>query len=232
MPVERGTPKTPPASLVGAGSPPPRGAGPRQPGRPRHHDSGGTRRLLLDVALDAFAQHGFDGISARELAQRAQVSSTTLFHHFPTKDDLYAAAYEHAVTMAYTHYREAVAAGTCLADELHLMLRAADVLLTERPAIALLSVRVQIDQQRPQLHLANRPATAGSFRQDMVQRAVERGEIQPADGVHVQRLLDVVLWGISVIGYEDADVRRESIRALEHFIESAFRGFNGRQPFA
>jgi hypothetical protein len=38
----------------------------------------------------------------------------------------------------------------------------------------------------------------------------------------VQRLLDVVLWGISVIGYEDAVVRRESIAARERFVDAAF----------
>lgn len=221
-----------PTSLSGAGSPPPRGPGRRQAGRPRHHDSGGTRRLLLEVALDAFAEHGFDGISAREVAQRAEVSATTLFHHFPTKDELYAAAYEHAVSLAYTHYREAVAGGTSLADELHRMLGAAEVLLTERPAIALLSVRAQIDLQRPELHLAHRPAPAGSFRQEMVQRAVARGELQPGDGVHLQRLLDVVLWGISVIGYEDPDVRRESIRAIERFIDGAYPAPDRRPPAA
>lgn len=216
--------------MAGSGSPPPRPEGSRRPGRPRQHDSGATRRALLDAALDAFAEHGFDGISARELAQRAQVSATTLFHHFPTKDELYAAAYEHAVAMAYAHYRDAVAEGTSLVDELHRILAAADRLLTERPAIALLSVRVQIDQQRPGLHLANRPVAASSFRQEMVQRAMARGELHPDDGVHLQRLLDVVLWGISVIGYEDADVRRQSIRAIERFIDTGLGADRRQRP--
>jgi len=178
--------------------------------------------MLLDVALDAFAEHGFDGIGARDLARRAQVTSTTLFHHFASKDELYAAAYEHGVALAYAHYRDAVADCTCLVDEFRRMLSAADVLLTERPAIALLAVRVQIDQQRPRLHLAHRPAPATSFREEMVQRAIARGELRAEDGVHVQRLLDLVLWGISVIGYEDADVRRQSIRAIEQLIDGAF----------
>lgn len=219
----------PPTSLAGAGAPPPRGLGPRRAGRPRQHDSGATRRMLLEVALDAFAEHGFDGVSTRDLARNAQVASTTLFHHFATKEELYAAAYEHAVTMAYAHYRQAVAGSSSLADEIHQVLAAADTLLAERPAIALLSVRVQIDQLRPGLHVAYRPAAAASFREEMVQRAVARGELEAADGVHVQRLLDVVLWGLSVIGYEDGDVRRESIRAVERLIDSNFpRG--GRGP--
>lgn len=214
-------------SLVVPGSPPPRGPGPRRAGRPRNHDSDETRRLLLEVALDAFAQHGFDGVSTRDLARAAQVTPTTLFHHFATKDELYAAAYHHAVGLAYDHYREAVAGGTSLAGELRQVLAAADAILTARPAIALLSVRVQIDQQRPGLHLAHRPATARSFREEMVQRAEARGELQGAEGRDLQRLLDVVLWGISVIGYEDAEVRRESLQAIARLVESAFRPQDG-----
>jgi AcrR family transcriptional regulator len=186
--------------------------------------------MLLEVALDAFAEHGFDGVSTRDLAQWSQVTTTTLFHHFATKDDLYAAAYHHAVGLAYAHYRQAVADGNGLVDELRRMLGAAETLLAERPAIALLSVRVQIDQQRPALHLANRPVTAVSFREDMVQRAVARGELRAADGEYVQRLLDVVLWGISVIGYEDADVRREALQAIERFVETAFPIADSARP--
>ncbi len=80
---------------------------------------------------------------------------------------------------------------------------------------------MQIDQQRPGLHLANRPEAAGSFREELVQRAIDRGELDPVDAIHVQRLLDVVLWGISVIGYDDADVRRQAIEAIERFLERA-----------
>lgn len=212
------------ARLGGAGSAPPSGTGPRRAGRPSRHDSGETRLLLLEVALDGFAEHGFDGITARELAGRAGVTATTLFHHFATKEELYAAAYEHAVGLAYAHYRRAVAGRGALADELHAVLEAAEVLLTERPAIALLSVRVQIDQQRPGLHVAHRPPMVSSFRAEIVQRAVARGELVEADGVHVHRLLDVVLWGISVIGYEDATLRREALAAIARVIDHALLG--------
>ncbi|MDH5289363.1 MAG: hypothetical protein OEY41_05130, partial [Acidimicrobiia bacterium] len=130
----------------------------------------------------------------------------------------YGAAYHHAVGLAYAHYRQAVAGETTLVGELRRTFAAADVILAQRPAIALLSVRAQIDQQRPRLHVAHQPEAAVTFRREMVQRAIARGELQAADGIHVQRLLDVFLWGLSVIGYEDAHVRRESLRAIERFV--------------
>ncbi|MEZ5410357.1 MAG: TetR/AcrR family transcriptional regulator [Acidimicrobiales bacterium] len=213
-----------PAPLAVPGSPPPDGGGRRRAGRPRNHDSDETRRLLLEVALDAFAEHGFDGVSTRNLARLAQVTPTTLFHHFATKDELYGAAYHHAVGLAYAHYRRAIVGQTTLVGELRQLFAAADAILAQRPAIALLSVRVQIDQQRPGLHVAHRPEAAVTFRQEMVQRAVARGELEAADGVHVQRLLDVFLWGLSVIGYDDAQVRGESLRAIERFVEAVGPG--------
>ena len=175
--------------------------------------------MLLEVALDAFAEHGFDGVSTRDLARSAQVTPTTLFHHFATKDELFSAAYHHAVGLAYARYRQAIAGEDSLVGELRQMLATADAILAERPAIALLSVRAQIDQQRPGLHVAHRPEAAATFREEMVARAVARGELAEADGVDVARLLDVFLWGISVIGYEDADIRRESIDAITRFVE-------------
>lgn len=215
------------APLAVPGSPPPDGGGRRRAGRPRNHDSDETRRLLLEVALDAFALHGFDGVSTRDLARLAGVTPTTLFHHFATKDELYGAAYHHAVGLAYAHYRQAIAGETTLVGELRRMLAAVDAILTERPAIALLAVRVQIDQQRPGLHVAHRPQAAVTFRQEMVRRAVTRGELAAADGVYVARLLDVFLWGVSVIGYEDAEARRESLEAVARFVDAI-----GRRPAA
>ena len=41
-----------------------------------------------------FSRHGFKGTTTRALAEAAGVSEATIFKHFPTKDDLYAAAFE------------------------------------------------------------------------------------------------------------------------------------------
>lgn len=210
------------SALAATGSPPPPIRGGRPAGRPREHDSAATRRLLLDVALDAFAESGFDGIGTRELARRAGVGTTTLFHHFPSKEDLYRRAYEHGVSLSYERYRQVATGADSLADELRRILEAADAILAERPSIALLAVRVQIDQERPSLHLQDRPAEVGSFRDDMVERAIARGELQLGDTAYVQRVLDVFLWGISVIGYEDAVIRREAVDALSRLVTSTF----------
>ncbi|MFJ9131278.1 TetR/AcrR family transcriptional regulator [Streptomyces sp. NPDC102340] len=49
-----------------------------------------NRRLLLDAATTAFAEHGLDA-SMGDIAQRAGLAKGTVFRHFPTKEDLLSA---------------------------------------------------------------------------------------------------------------------------------------------
>jgi AcrR family transcriptional regulator len=58
----------------------------RRPGRPENPI---PRSELLRVAREQFAVHGFDGVSMAEIAQKAGLQKSSLFHHFPTKADLY-----------------------------------------------------------------------------------------------------------------------------------------------
>jgi AcrR family transcriptional regulator len=47
-----------------------------------------TRRrrvTILDAAVDAFTQQGYNGTSLRDVAERAHMSHTGLLHHFPDK---------------------------------------------------------------------------------------------------------------------------------------------------
>lgn len=59
---------------------------PRRPGRPARPV---TREHLLKVAREAFSQLGYAGASMGDIAGRAGIRKSSLFHHFATKDDLY-----------------------------------------------------------------------------------------------------------------------------------------------
>jgi TetR/AcrR family transcriptional regulator, acrAB operon repressor len=55
------------------------------------HTDLGTRDKILDGAEDLFARRGFSGVGMREVAEAAGLSKSSLFHHFKTKIELYAA---------------------------------------------------------------------------------------------------------------------------------------------
>lgn len=61
--------------------------------RPAKREKGGgsrreptdRRQAILDAALDAFAERGFQGTSVREIARVVGINEATLYHYFPSK---------------------------------------------------------------------------------------------------------------------------------------------------
>jgi len=51
---------------------------------------------VLDAALGLFSEHGFDGTSLQQIADRLGVTKAAVYYHFHTKDDLLAALVEPA----------------------------------------------------------------------------------------------------------------------------------------
>lgn len=55
-----------------------------------------TRLRLLEAAVLAFAEHGFDGASIRDIARRANANSAMVQYYFGGKEGLYQAAMRYA----------------------------------------------------------------------------------------------------------------------------------------
>ncbi|MFD7444265.1 TetR/AcrR family transcriptional regulator [Streptomyces sp. NPDC059909] len=49
---------------------------------------GNTRQRIQDVALELFAEQGYEKTSLREIAERLQVTKAALYYHFKTKEDI------------------------------------------------------------------------------------------------------------------------------------------------
>lgn len=67
-----------------------------QLGRPPGADADRTRAAILDAALEAFAERGFEGASIREITGAAGVGHNLVRHYFGSKDDLWRATVHHA----------------------------------------------------------------------------------------------------------------------------------------
>jgi AcrR family transcriptional regulator len=57
--------------------------------RPARTDRSSSRSDLLAIARALFADHGYAGVSMADIASKAGLKKSSLFHHFPTKDGLY-----------------------------------------------------------------------------------------------------------------------------------------------
>lgn len=55
------------------------------------------RERLLSAAAEAFSENGYAATSIARVARAAQMSKSTVFHHFPSKEALYLAVIEEAV---------------------------------------------------------------------------------------------------------------------------------------
>ncbi len=47
-----------------------------------------TRARILDVALELFSEHGFEGTTLQQIADRLGFTKAALYYHFRSKDDL------------------------------------------------------------------------------------------------------------------------------------------------
>jgi AcrR family transcriptional regulator len=56
-----------------------------------------TRQRIQDVALELFAERGYEKTSLREIAERLDVTKAALYYHFKTKEDILVSLFEDLV---------------------------------------------------------------------------------------------------------------------------------------
>jgi AcrR family transcriptional regulator len=54
----------------------------------RQRRRGDTRQRIQDVAVELFAEQGYEKTSLREIAERLDVTKAALYYHFKTKEDI------------------------------------------------------------------------------------------------------------------------------------------------
>ena len=190
----------------------------RRPGRPRDTNSDETRWRILEAAIDAFADRGYDGVSTREIARHAQVTSATVYHHFPSKYSLYHDAFRFTVDIAFGAYSRAVVGCGSLIEELDAVLDCSLRLMDERIAFTSLAIHARTDVVHPEMQHPEMNESARAFIEGMIHRAVARGELQEADGVLFERLLLVFLWGLSMTGLTSEAERVDCATAIKRLL--------------
>ncbi|GAB2737234.1 TetR family transcriptional regulator [Streptomyces bullii] len=60
----------------------------------RQRRRGNTRQRIQDVALELFAEQGYEKTSLREIAERLEVTKAVLYYHFKTKEEILVSIFE------------------------------------------------------------------------------------------------------------------------------------------
>ncbi|MCX8073813.1 MAG: TetR/AcrR family transcriptional regulator [Candidatus Binatia bacterium] len=100
-----------------------------------------SREKILDAAELLFAQRGFAGVGMREVAEAVGLSKSSLFHHFRTKVELYAAVAARILAAFEERTAEIVAAPGDALERFDRWLDAMIDTLAERPTRARLLLR-------------------------------------------------------------------------------------------
>jgi AcrR family transcriptional regulator len=169
---------------------------------------------VLEAAIDAFAAGGFNGTTSQVIARGAGVSPATVYHHFSNKRQLYVAAFQHSVDIAWTEYAEAALEGDNLLDELMAVVRRAVGIMRDRPSMVMLAIRAAIDLGKGEVDSSIPHAMTAA----MTARAVARGELRPDDATYIRPLVEMVLWGVSVVGLDSRSAQRRCEAALDLLI--------------
>ncbi len=112
---------------------------PRPAGRPPGATGDATRSEILDGALEAFSEAGFEAMSVRELTRRLGVSHNLVHHHFGSKEDLWRAALEHGISSTANELAALLSQSIGRPGSrnvLRQVLERAIALLTKRPEVA------------------------------------------------------------------------------------------------
>ena len=88
----------------------------RKPKRTQLERRNETQAAILSASIDLLAENGYAGFSASRVARRAGISRGAQEHYFPKKNDLIAAATQHAMREAVEHARSLARTATEAAD--------------------------------------------------------------------------------------------------------------------
>jgi len=154
---------------------------------PRRGRPGYDRAGVLEVAVRAFNEFGYDATSMGTLADRLGLSKSAVYHHFPSKEQLLEAALDEALGGLEGVLTEPGAtSGTAASRLAYVLHRAVEVLVERLPYVTLLlrlrgnteverealRRRREFDRAVTELVLAARDA--GDLRSDIDPRIVER----------------------------------------------------------
>lgn len=145
------------------------------------------RHEVLEIAVRAFNEFGYDATSMGTLAERLGLSKSAVYHHFASKEELLAAALDEALSgLEGVLTEEAARHGSASSRLQHVLRRAVEVLVEKLPYVTLLLrlrgntpvERAALDRRREfdraVTALVVEARDAGDLRADIDPRIVER----------------------------------------------------------
>ena len=198
--------------------------GTKKLGRPHAVDAGETRKRLVTEARRLFAEIGYDATTNRLVADAVGITTGAIYHYFPSKKDMYLAAFAEVQDMVYGALEAAASSHESFAGKFSSMLDELANISTQEPSFIGFVVGVAAESQRhPELasELSSLRARTGRFLHEICEEAVRKGEV--SDGITGQVLHDminVVMSGLSRFSHvvDDAERRQQVVEGLKQLM--------------
>lgn len=147
---------------------------------PRDGAAHSRRDAIVAQARDLFLSRGYAAISMQQIADGVGINKATLYHHFRDKDDLFLAVIDREMTWATEQIRVAIARGTTIREQLEHVARAFLEISQCDFRILFHSLKSEVEAERRDAFFASRDFWWDQL-SPIFRRAMERGEIQPAE---------------------------------------------------
>lgn len=154
-------------------------------------DRAAGRRCILEQAQQLFFEHGYHGVSVRDIVQACGFSNAALYYHFGSKQNLFVEVIkEHVAMVAGQMQEEGAGSGSCR-ERLGRMAEVfAQVLLASHSGIQLLfRDLMQRDGEEIQHLLPNARGQVPSLFAKVLEAGIAAGEVRPVDAHRIGVLL-------------------------------------------
>lgn len=146
---------------------------------------------LLDIGARLFAEKGFEATSMRDISTAAGVSKGLLYHHFSSKDDIYARISFSATQHLYSFVAERIPEEACASDKVRAFMIAAATFFAEHRTAWIAASNafwLDPDKHRKELRITRRRQFEQQLR-DLISEGVEAGEFRDVDPATTGRLI-------------------------------------------
>jgi AcrR family transcriptional regulator len=167
---------------------------------------------VLAAALETFARRGLAGTSVRDIARRARIRVSTLYHYFPSKDALYSEVQEHVHGRVRALVVDALGRSSDLRQATREVVGVVFDFFLERRACLQLGYRSTLDDDHKTVGDLRVSSRWLGLVEGMLGPAEARGEVKDIDPVHFMLTIDALVhWHI----LNDDVYRRYLGRGLE-----------------
>jgi AcrR family transcriptional regulator len=160
--------------------------------KPKQLRKGARREAILDVAAPAFLEHGYARISLSAIAAQVGGSKATMWRHFPSKADLFAAVLERQTESFRESLDAVLRQRRTLRETLRDFCVAYMVKLNSEEAIALHRLVIAEAARFPEIgeiFYRQGPALVNRLLTEAIAEACRRGDLGPCDAEAAARYI-------------------------------------------